>query len=96
MRRPSAVTTPFGASVADEHAIDERVADDLEVLAVTRRVDVRERRVPALPVDDVRREGPRADGLPGIVEIGEQRKPDRLSGLEEAHVERARMGRVRR
>ena len=78
-----------GASVADEHAIDERVADDLEVLAVARRVDVCERRVPALPVDDVRGERARADGLPGIVEIGEQRKPDRLSGLEERAVERA-------
>ena len=44
---------PGRAPVLEQHGVDDRVGEDREVLAGTRLVDVRERRVPACRPDDV-------------------------------------------
>ena len=51
------------AVAVEHHAVDERVAEDDEVRPLPRAVEVREGRVPAPPVDDVRRKPSAPDGL---------------------------------
>ena len=57
-------------------------------------LEVRERRVPARPLDDVRGKRRSADGLHRIVGVVEQREPRLAGGLEEGDVEGSGLRRV--
>ena len=96
IRSPAAVTHPLRARPVHGQSVDQGVGEDGEVRPAPRRVEVREPRVPAGPLDDVRGERGPADGLRRVVRVVEEREAELTGRLEERDMERRRLVRVRR
>ena len=75
--------------------VDESVGQHGQVRSRTARVEVRERRVPACSVDDVRRERACADRPVEVVQVVEEREAERVRRLDEGDVEGTGRARVR-
>ena len=96
IRSPARGDHPLRARPVHGQPVDEGVGEDGEVRPAPRRVEVREPRVPAGPLDDVRGERGPADGLRRVVRVVEEREAELTGRLEERDMERRRLVRVRR
>ena len=83
-----------GTPSLDDYSIDERLSLDDEIRSRPGRVEVSERRVPALPPDHVRRIGGDTHRLQRVVRVVEEREPCRHGSLDERAMEGSRLVRV--